>query len=207
MTVFLVARTIMSSWIWTCLWVNILCVRQPTSLACQKEEFSAKVVEKRLFEVERSIWSLACSGDGNLLAVAITDDKIRTIELWDTNSGKKKWSIAPRVTLSTRLSISPDGKILIASTGDFLKNEKTEVQAFAVETGKELFSFPVDLPGAVAFHPNGQVFAVCYRFDPLSREDTIQFRNAKDGGILRQFKAAERGYAMAFSGDGNSSLC
>ena len=176
----------------------------------QKEKVIATAVEKRRFQAESGIRSFACSGDGNLLAVASYDfqKKMGKIEIWETDSEKRKWSISltgePR-----RIALSADGKTLIAGVTNEINAKgfaarEGEIQAIAVQTGKELFAFRVSSPAPViAFHPKGDLFAVDYgSSSPFAVRRTIQFRNAK-GKIVKEFETPIFSFQLAFSKDGS----
>jgi hypothetical protein len=162
--------------------------------ASQKDVPTIKAVEKQPFETDKNIASVACSNDGNWLAVASGEIKTGKIDLWELTSGKKRWTVSDGVNHSTRMTFGADAKMLLFSA------RNNSVRTLAVETGKELLSVPGG--GAIAFHPDG-FFAV------FAKGNLIQFRSGKDGSILREIETpnwtgpGSRGsFELCFSPDG-----
>jgi len=183
--------------------------RHATLALWQPEEISYEAVEKRRFAADNPIYRIACGADGKLLAVAHSgpDAKIGSIDLWELETGKKKWSIPAKGSGYSDLAFSPDGKTLLA-VGGKSPNLEHRLEAFSVETGKELFSFRVNGGRSnVPFHPDGFFAVNSGGRRGLISDANIQFRNANDGSVLREIKGQSGmkfGRQMAFSSDGKS---
>src|SRR5580693_4484466 len=93
--------------------------RHATLAMWQPDKISFAAVEKRRFTADNPIYRIACSADGKLLAVAHSgpDAKVGSIDLWDLETGKKKWSIPAKGSGYSDLAFSPDGKTLFAVGG------------------------------------------------------------------------------------------
>jgi WD40 repeat protein len=105
-----------------------------------------------------SIWSVAISPDGQMLASGSAD---QTIKLWNLETGKLLYSLEGHSSLVVSVAFSPDGKILASSST--LAVGDGNIKLWDVETGrlqrvlgKGLLSLNVS---CVTFSPDGQTLA------------------------------------------------
>lgn len=81
-----------------------------------------------------SIWGLAFSRDGKLLAVAGSD-----IKVWDTTPSWKPLRLSNHARAVFAIAISPDNRFVASASGHSPKNDARGIIISELETGKEAF--------------------------------------------------------------------
>ena len=106
----------------------------------------------RQFETtSSSIWSLAYSTDGSMIA---TGDDQYVLNIWDTNTGNKRQQLGEGSDRGNQsLAFSPDNKTLVNS-GQFL-----ETILWDVNSGQQLHQADEVSVNSVAFSPDGALVA------------------------------------------------
>jgi WD40 repeat protein len=115
-----------------------------------------------------SIWSVAFSPDGRLLAVATGDyqNKVKggEVKVWDVVTGREVCSLEGHPSCVWCVAFSPDGKLLASAGGTYTGNPKTtpgEVKVWDVAAGREVLTLR-EHKGTVfgvAFAPDGRRLA------------------------------------------------
>jgi RNA polymerase sigma factor (sigma-70 family) len=124
------------------------------------------------------------SPDGKVLALSPPDEN-QTIELWDTETGKKLRELAAEKYSSYALAFSPDGKTLAAARTGY-----KAIQFWDVASAKSRGQFAIDTPEpasersvhSLVFSPDGKTLAV------------------GDGGLLQPAKTPQVHLLEAASG-------
>src|SRR5262249_58257962 len=126
----------------------------------------------------------------------------RSVEIWDAQTGRRKWEIvspeAPPHSLS-RIDLSPDGKLLIVN------RDRNKMRFWDLASGAEVHPFGNAAPECIRaiFSPNGKLLATLEAGNPrtISIWDIRKgkkIRTTEGGGALAWF-----GRSMAFSPDSN----
>lgn len=139
-----------------------------------------------------SVYSVACSPDGRILASGGRDD---TIKFWDMVSGRELRTLAGHAGAVRSVTFSPDGLTLASGSED-----KT-IRLWDVASGRSLSTF-ADHTGtvySVAFSPDGRTLA------SGSEDKTIKLWDVASGRELNTL-AGHTGevISVAFSPDGTS---
>jgi RNA polymerase sigma factor (sigma-70 family) len=149
--------------------------------------------ELATLEQEGTIWSVAFSPDGTLLA---TGSKLGTAKIWDVGNLRERAALDGHTNNVNSVAFSPDGKTL--ATGSF---DKT-VRLWDVATGKELRQLPgpQDAVTSVAIAPDGKTLAAA---ESMAR--TIRCWDLTTGKELRTLTGhTDLVWCLAFSPDGKT---
>ncbi|MBT6493402.1 MAG: hypothetical protein HOL01_02510, partial [Planctomycetaceae bacterium] len=148
-----------------------------------------------------SIQSLAFSRDGKVL---VSGCSLGHVRLWDVDSQEELRSLPQHPLAITDVAVSPDGKLLATSTGDYKKPEmRGQVKLWDFDTGKELAELNSGDDAQlhnISFSPDGKTLASCgnkrklYLWNIAERKltttlthDSTSFTSAKflsDGKLL-----------------------
>jgi WD40 repeat protein/tRNA A-37 threonylcarbamoyl transferase component Bud32 len=142
---------------------------------------------------------VAFSPDWKALAVAVSEGPKRSIKFWDLGAEKWQGSI-PLDTNPSRLSYSPDGKLLAEAS-----SEGARLWDVARRARLHTFTghFFADVEGlthvseaitALAFSPDGRILATC------GRDGTARLHDVRSGKHLRSLTALAAGVTRAHSG-------
>ncbi|MEN6624416.1 MAG: caspase family protein, partial [Smithella sp.] len=157
--------------------------------------------------------AVAFSPDGTVIAAACTHDKddsenfvFRTIQLFDTKTGRRIKTIEGHTSNIHSIVFSPDGKYLASGSQAALldkTNGDNTVRLWNVKTGKEIHCFAGHSKGVskVVFSPDGQFVA------SIGEDRNIFFWDTKKGGKARSLAGFPSGDintrgTIAFSPDG-----
>jgi hypothetical protein len=113
-------------------------------------------VRRRLGPLDFPTWWVWLNGDGSLL-VAASDSPGHHIELWETQTGRRRWITDIGHALVTTIALAPDGHTLVAGT------QRGEVVTLDVATGKVLARLAQQITArliSAEFSPDGEIIAV-----------------------------------------------
>ncbi len=163
----------------------------------------------RLRGHRKTIYCLAYSPDGSLLASGGSDDALR---VWDVKGRRVLWAVTDFSYTVTAVAFSPDGAVLAASSdadmyrhehGDGCSGEDgKQVRVYDARTGAELTALRKPQCGSVqalAFSPDGRLLATYgYLVKGVRLWDTSTWAEHAALGV----KNGPSFYALAFSSDG-----
>jgi WD40 repeat protein len=148
----------------------------------------------------RSVYSVAFSPDGRLLASG-SDDK--TIKLWDVASGREVRTLSGHTSWVNSVAFSPDGRLLASGSSD------QTIKLWDVASGREVRTLtghisPVE---SVAFSPDGRLLASgsCGRYESGRGcvQGEIKLWDVASGSLVRTLSGHTGGVrSVAFSPDG-----
>jgi WD40 repeat protein len=122
-----------------------------------------------------SVWAVAFSPDGQLLASASDD---RTVRLWNPATGEHKQTLEGHTDWVSAVAFSPDGQLLASASAD------RTVRLWNPATGehKQTLEGHTDSVSAVAFSPDGQLLA------SASHDRTVRLWNPATREYLHEFE-------------------
>ena len=130
------------------------------------------------------IRALAFSPDSKMLA---SGGQLGNVRLWNVDSHKELRSLPKHPLAITGVAISPDGKLLATSTGDYkLPNTRGQLKIWDFDTGKELADLDSGDDGYfhnICFSPDGNTLASCgnkrklYLWDVAERKLTVTLKH------------------------------
>jgi WD40 repeat protein len=149
------------------------------------------------------ILSVAFSGDGKLFA---TGGENRMVRVWDTQSYKEKPTLGPHASGVMSISVSPDGRLLLATEWDG-RQHRSDILVWELETGcliRRLCGH-VHYAWAVSFFPDGRR-AISGSFDGSVRIWDVttgkeMTRLLEGGGIIRSVAVSPDGRFVSSGGD------
>ncbi len=146
---------------------------------------------KQLFTVPLSVYSLAYSPDGKLIA-GIADDMVQLV---DVQLGKVVHRFPSLKQQAFSLAFSRDGRLLAAA------GNQGKIMVWNVATGEEIASWQTAQARRVAFHPDGSYLAIGHT------DGTIAFWDATTWEKKRSFYAHQHGVqSLRFTPDGRTLL-
>ncbi len=113
-------------------------------------------VRRRLGPMDFATWWAWLNGDGSLL-LAASDTPGHHVELWETQTGSRRWITDIGHALVTAIALAPGGHTLVVAT------QRGEVVTIDVATGKVLSRLAQQITArliSAEFSPDGQVIAV-----------------------------------------------
>ncbi len=143
---------------------------------------------------EATVWSVAFSADGTLLASGSNDS---TVRIWDTRTGKPLTVLQGHTGEVSSVAFSPDGTLLASASDD-----KT-VRLWHTRTGKLLYSLQghTGEVSSVAFSPDGTLLA------SASGDKTVRLWDTRTGKSLKVLQGHTDGvHSVAFSPDGTALI-
>jgi WD40 repeat protein len=168
--------------------------------------------EHRPYTLDRGeVRGVAYRPDGRRLASVGGD---RTVQVWDTITGRKLFSLHGHKGLVGCVAYSPDGRHLAAGCGWTVgpqgKPVPGEVRVWEADTGRELLALEGHTFGVsgVAFSPDGRLLACCGAagFGKLPGE--VKVWDRRTGRQLRALHARDGVLTgVAFSPDGRHLAC
>jgi WD40 repeat protein len=127
---------------------------------------------------------VAFSRDGKLLAACLND----TLTVWEAASWKPLWSIKAAKGGFSHLSLSPDGKMVAATSHD---GRRGHIHFWDAAAGKELGQVAQNEEGAVnalAFSPRGDTLAAVYWVSQSGNQHLLRIYDAASRKPLRTFR-------------------
>ena len=138
----------------------------------------------------KSVFSVAFSPNGQILASASSDN---TVRLWNPNTGQETATLIGHTRPVQSVAFSPNGQILASAGRD------NTIRLWNVNTGQTLRELKehTDHVFSVAFSPNGQILA------SASKDNTIRLWNLNTGQTIRTLKRhTDHVFSVAFSPNG-----
>jgi PKD repeat protein len=154
--------------------------------ACRPEPWPLRTLEGHT----SSVFSVAFSPDGKLLASGSWDD---TVKLWEVSTGQEVRTLEGHTNSVWSVAFSPDGKLLASGSLD------DTVKLWDAATGRELRTLEghTDDVESVAFSPDGKLLA------SGSDDDTIKLWDVATGSVVRTLRGHTGDVeSVAFSPDG-----
>jgi WD40 repeat protein len=146
-----------------------------------------------------SVWSVAFSPDGKLLASGSVD---KTIKLWDVATGREVRTLSGHTSWVTSVAFSPDGRLLASCSCGKVENYNCvqgEIKLWEVASGREVRTLTghTDWVWSVAFSPDGRLLA------SGSLDKTIKLWDVASGRLVRTLSGHTNAVtSVAFSPDG-----
>ena len=121
---------------------------------CLWETMAGKIVRRII--APWPIFSMAVAPDGRLIAADLRED--HSIHLWHLGSGREVAKLDGLGDVAPTLAFSPDGRLLAAGCGDYLKSTERSVRLWELASGREVRRFEGHRSGVtrVAFLPDGR---------------------------------------------------
>lgn len=145
-----------------------------------------------------SVWSIASSPDGELLASGGRD---RVIQLWRARDGQPLRTLVGHDSGVVLLGFSPDGQMLASGSGSEYY-EDIRLIVWRISDGAVLWTrgFPAGAVTAVAFSPDGTMLAVGTWARRFPGE--LLVLRAQDGALLQKLAESFSWHSVAFSPNG-----
>jgi WD40 repeat protein len=128
-----------------------------------------------------------------------------TVRIWEVATGKERHRLtAGNGNSLNQLAVSPDGKVLAASTAEGDNPGRHAVRLWDVERGKELRNLPLDGGAwALAFSPDGALLAAAITaYDGSKWAEALLLWDVTTGGeVWKQASYEGAMYGIAFSPD------
>jgi len=150
-------------------------------------------------EHKSSVWSMAFSPNGKLLASGSNDN---TVRLWNITSGTEVLQLLGHEDFVNSVTFSPDGKLVASGSGNWLLGGSagdSTVRLWDVTSGTEIGQLQehTQLVHSVAFHPDGKLVA------SNSYGRTVRLWDVASGTEVQRIQEdTELGRTIAFSPDG-----
>jgi WD40 repeat protein len=149
---------------------------------------------RRQIPIGSTVWSVAVSPDGKLVAVAA--EASDAIELRDVATGEIVRTLHPRGRRMRGVSFSPDGRRLLTSTW----STGSSLQMWDMESESDAALYTIDLGATSAvFSPLGDTFAA------TGRNSSIRIFDAATGKLTNSFIAhTDEIWTLCYSPDGKT---
>ena len=141
---------------------------------------------------KKSVFSVAFSPNGRILASASSDN---TVRLWNPNTGQETASLIGHTRHVQSVAFSPNGQSLASASRD------NTIRLWNLNTGQTIRELKghTDYVFSVAFSPNGQTLA------SASKDKTVRLWNPSTGQTIRELKGhADHVFSVAFSPNGQT---